>query len=74
MNNLKFNFFTNTNSNAEIRFNKDIPQFKKVTPEEKIKIIGYEAKIKKNRKMKTKEIKDKIKIKGSRKINYDIQL
>ena len=60
MNNLKFNFFTNTNTNAEIRFNKDIPQFKKVTPEEKIKIIGYEAKIKKNRKMKTKEIKDKI--------------
>lgn len=74
MNNLKFNFFTNTNSNAEIRFNKDIPQFKKVTPEEKIKIIGYEAKIKKNRKMKTKEIKDKIKIKGSRKINYNIEL
>jgi hypothetical protein len=65
-------FFTNTNYNAEIRFNKDIPQFKKIKPEEKIKIIGYEAKIKKDKDLKlTKDKKLHIKIKGSRKINHN---
>jgi hypothetical protein len=66
MNQIKFSFFKNANYNAEIRFNKDIPQFKKINSDEKKKIIGYDPKIKKDK--KDKKDKKKIKIIGHRKL------